>query len=578
MALTRSRLSQPVSLLGLVCLALAWLVPNKSLPWLSAWNEGVAWFSAALLALAAALTLWESGRRVNGSGLSWPMWGLVGIALTTVWIQWLTGTLVFRGDALLITLYLGFFALSAWAAGCLARDTATTNEWADALMGAAVVAGLVSTGMLLMQWTGASWLVVFVQESTVGTRPFANLGQSNNANTLCFLASCALLQLHSRRRVSTGVLWLGLLVLSLGMALTQSRTAVVQLLALVLWAAWQTRSLQLWRSPAVWLGALWAMWTALLPHLAVSALLATGRAMDAEGVRSDLRFVAWRAMMDAVSQRPWFGYGWLENGWAQKTVVGAHPGLRYEFNYAHNFVIDWFIWLGLPLGVCLLGLLSWWGWQHARSRNGAITWVMGAVLGVLMHGLLEYPLAYSYFLVPLGLLIGVIDAWDPVLPSLSVPRWLGGAAAVGLVLLLAGIGREYARAVEADTLLRTEALRIGVDGKTTPPPRFALLDQLGAQFEFRFIDPKPGMTPEQLALMERVVRRYANYAVLTDYAYAKGLNGDPAAREEYLNIVCAIYGEARCVRDMDEWAELRQSTGGRLDIYMGQKARASASR
>jgi len=567
------RLAHLTSLFGFFALGLAWLLPNKSFPWLSAWNEGLAFAASVLLGLATAMSAFGGSRKER---IAWPMYAIVIFGILTVWLQWFFGLLVFRGDAVLATLYLGCYWLAMSAGNHFAQDS-DGAAWIDGLLSVTVVAGLISFGCALNQWTRANGLVLWIQEIGAYGRPYANLGQTNHLNTLLFIAGCMLLQLHARDKVRSAVLYAGLAALSFGMALTQSRTAIVQIFALLLWSVWQYRSLRPNKNTAVVFCVLYVGSAFLLPHLSTWALLSTGRPIELEATTGDLRFTAWVAMLDAASQHPWQGYGWLQNSWAQQLVAEQHPGLRYEFNYSHNFIIDLMLWVGIPAALLLVGMLLYWGLAHIKSRNTSTVYIMGAIAGIFIHGLLEYPLSYAYFLIPLGLFIGIVDAIDPALKKTAAPPIIIGIVSVMLWALLTIAGREYVQAVETDSIMRTEALRIGVAKKTTPPPDFPVLDQLGAQFAFRFIDPVPNMNPEDLLLMKKVAKRYGNYAVLTDYAYAAGLNGESAEKEHYLNVVCAIYGEKRCMRDMDEWESRRLLTGGRLDIYFNKPQNPSAT-
>lgn len=559
----RIRWNRLVVLLGLVFLSCAWVLPNKNSPWLSAWNEGLAFLSAGILSLAAMKGFWFQDKN---RGISWQLLTFCISALLVVWVQWFSGLLVFQGDAWLVTLYMGFFLLSVQTGSCLTRDF-KKNEWVDGFMGAVAIAGLLTVAMSMIQWTATYDFVIFVQEIGNNGRPFANLGQINHVNTLCFIAGCAVLQLHAHRKIHGVVLVGALVVLSFGMALTQSRTAVIQIIALWIWSAWQFRSLNPLRNSATVLILAYIIWVLAIPALASAAFLEPGRPIQLESNANNLRLRAWAAMLDAMAQRPWTGYGWLQNSWAQQVTAHSHPGLRYEFNYAHNFVVDLLIWVGLPLGIMMTLVLISWAWRHAKSRNPEITFLAAALLGIMVHGLLEYPLAYAYFLVPAGLLMGSMEALNPVIKIKIISRWIIVTVWNVLVFLLFGVGIEYAKAVEADTRLRTETLRIGVAAKKTQPPHLVLLDQMGSQLQFRFVDPSSGMSEEQMALMERVAMRYATLPVLTDVAYAKHLNGEKSDSDRYLDIACAIYGENVCERNIDSWPTRKRAAAGRLDIY-----------
>ncbi len=90
--------------------------------------------------------------------------------------------------------------------------------------------------------------------------------------------------------------------------------------------------------------------------------------------------------------------------------------------------------------------------------------------------MVEFPLEYAYFLIPFGLLMGMVDASLPLLPGWRVQRGMLLGVTVVLSLVLLGIVRDYFIAEQNHRMLRLESARIGVDGLVTPPPRLDLLE------------------------------------------------------------------------------------------------------
>lgn len=77
-----------------------------------------------------------------------------------------------------------------------------------------------------------------------------------------------------------------------------------------------------------------------------------------------------------------------------------------------------------------------------------------------LHALLEYPQAYLYFLLPVGLMIGVIEARVPVHRTLALPRPVFGLLA--LALLAGVVFWDALRASNAYTEVRFAEARIGL--------------------------------------------------------------------------------------------------------------------
>ena len=560
------RADQLIGLLGLLAVGMSWLIPNKNFPWLSAWNEGAA-FAGGLFLAGAAIVVSKRNPNAQKKGVPWPLTVFVLLSLATVWVQWLAGLLLFHGDAFMVTLYLVGFWLAIYAGIHLAQSP-EGDSWMVGLATTILMAGVVTVGMMLVQWTQVYSLVVFVQETGIGARPFANLGQINHINTLLFMACCALMYLGDQKKIHMPVVFAGLAYLTLGMALTQSRTAWVQVGACIVYSCWMTRSLTFSKNRYTYcLAALYFGWVLAMPAIMNGLQLAGAREVNVSGTLHDLRRYAWLAMGDAILKRPLAGWGWLQNASAQLAVAMNHPPLRYEFNYSHNLILDLLLWCGLPIGGILVALLALWGIKHLFVSERNVNFMMAMLMGIAVHCLLEYPFAYAYFLIPAGLIAGFVECQTPKFSALEPnPPFVMGIASAFLILF-AKTGAEVISSIAADTALRTEAAKIGLPEKKYDPPKLVVLDQLGALLKFRSIEPRPKMTQEELALMERVAHRYIKFAILADLAYAKGLNNNVQAQNHYIDLGCAIYGETRCIRDMRDWSFRRTQTGGRIDIY-----------
>lgn len=533
---------------------LAWLVPNKIFPWIVLWNESIAALATLLLGFAALGVRTSSHTHV----ISLPGATLLALGVASAWAQHAYGLLDRAGDAWLVTLYLGLFALAVVSGRTLAGN-AEGMCWRRGLLLAMVAAGLLSAGVALVQWLWASPSVAFLQEIDIGDRPYANLGQPNHLSTLFFLALCAALQLRREHIVGRMGTLLAVVLLTFAMALTQSRTGVLQsalLLAYGLWVRPQgDTSTWRWGSLVLVLGSLY--W-AVLPWLYEFLLLPGNARAMASG--SSGRLEIWLAFLDAAVQRPWAGWGWLQTGWAQQAVAASHPNAMVYFSYTHLLPLDFVLWLGLPLGLLLCVLLSWWLAPYlARARSAQAGCWLVAVLGVGLHALLEYPQAYLYFLLPVGLMIGVIEARAPAHRVLRLPAALAGALCLALAVLAAGVFWDALRASDAYTEARFAEARIGIRAAPSEVPRLRLLDQLQALVQLRATGVD--RLPSKAALHEaaRVAQRQPLRWVSLRYAQLLALAGQPeeAAREQQR--LCDINGAAQCALSARLWEEWRST-------------------
>jgi hypothetical protein len=114
----------------------------------------------------------------------------------------------------------------------------------------------------------------------------------------------------------------------------------------------------------------------------------------------------WRDTLTLIAQQPWAGVGFGEFNLAWTLTPLPQRPVAF-FDHTHNLPLQLAVELGLPLAGLVMTLLLWALWRGARTAwatpGGLGTAQRCALLMVLMiglHSLLEYPLWYSYFLLP----------------------------------------------------------------------------------------------------------------------------------------------------------------------------------
>ena len=534
-------------------IAVAWLLPNHYQPWSSAWGEAVAITGLLVLAVVASVS------RATVHQVTWRVLVIGVLCLSTLLAQLATDRISFAGDAWMVIIYVGTWVLAVLCGGWMV-SVDHQYDGLNAMQAALLFAALLSVGIGLVQWTGAFSLGIYGAEMPRGGRPFGNVAQPNHLCTLCFLGLCGLLWLHQRHKVGGATLWLGAGFLLLGMVMTQSRTGWLQIGLLVVWGlAMRTRaSLRIARSQLLILAAVFAAGVMLWPSVNDVLLLSPGRSIG-DQMRAGVRLPYWLSMLDAIGREPLWGYGWQQVGAAQQRVALDHLGMGILFEHSHNLVLDLLLWNGVPIGGLMAAVLAWWFIAHIRTCSDArVVWLMAAVGGVFLHGMLEFPLEYAYFLIPVGLAMGAIDGLSPQGgASLRVPRWVALSFTALLGAAFMGVATDYFKAEENYRTLRMESARIGVDGIVTPAPELRLLTQLGAFLQFARTEATPGMAPEQVDWMRKVSERFGYAPVMFRYALAAGLNKQPEVAQQTLARLCRIHEPLRCVEAREGWAALQ---------------------
>lgn len=538
--------------LATLCIAAAWLVPNHYPPWVAAWGDALA-ILGLLVLMASAMSNAASGVRV-----SWQLSSVAALSCFTLLLQFVTGKLLFGGDAVMAALYVGLW-LGAVLVGRLLADSSSHHDGMNALMAAWLFAAVLSVGIALVQWTGAFSLGIYGADLPPGARPFANLAQPNNFSTLCFLGLCGLLWLHQLGRVRGTAFALAAGFLLLGIVLSQSRTGWLQIGLLIAWgfALRERASLRITRAQLLLLGAAFVAGVLLWPLVNDALLLTAGRSIG-DQMQPGVRLPYWWAMLDAIGREPLTGYGWQQVGAAQQRVALDHPAIGAHFEHAHNLVLDLLLWNGVPVGGLIIGVLAWWFIAHMRAcRDARVVWLLAAAGGVVTHGMLELPLEYAYFLIPVGLAMGAVDGFSPIGVSLRVPRWAVLSFGGLLAAVFVWTAVEYIEVEENYRTLRMESAHIGVSGLVTPAPKLHLLTQLQAFLQFAHTEATPRMSAEQLDCMRQVSERFGYPPVLFRYALAAGLNGQPEISRQTLARLCRIHPLERCAEAREGWTALQ---------------------
>lgn len=516
-------------------MVVAWLVPDHYLPWLSAYNDSV-------MALGLLCLLLGTLRR-NAPSASAPavFWVVVAVA-SIPWIQWAVGQLAFSGDALIGSLYLSGLATAILTGYAWAQRDASGS--ASLLAGTILLGSALSAGIALFQGLQAGSLGLWGLGLCQGGRACANLAQPNNLGTLLGLGALGLLLLYEQQRVGVlaGASLLGLLLL--GAAASQSRTAMLFGPAVLagLFIA-RRRGVSVRTSLRVVLAATILHWLAAWgwPVLQDALLLDTTASLTARRLDAG-RIQAWTIFIDALSQSPWTGVGWLQTASAQLAVADRHPPLNQVWQHAHNLFLELVLWCGYPLGLLLGALIVFWYVSRARrvvSIEGVVGLLSITLFGI--HSMLELPYHYAYFLIPIGLWIGHVEhAHGAGIRRFAALRWVPVALSV---VMVSGIWWQYPRIEEDARRVRFENLRIGLQVVTAQTPEAPFLSGLTSFLKFTRTKPVTGMTAAELKSMEDVVKRYPYAGSMAKLSWALALNGRlPEAVQMFSNIR-AVHGD-----------------------------------
>ena len=518
-----------LALIAAILISLAWLMPVHYRPWVSYTGELYAFF--ALFALAA-IGLKE---KIKIPAISLPLLLLAGVSL----IHLLVGQVFFFSTAMM-----GFiFIFSFWLVSVLGYDLSTGNynreETFTNLSYVFLASGTVTGIIALCQWTNLDATLPGMVNISGNQRPYANFAQPNNMATFLVMALMSCLYLYEKKKIQTKWLFSCAAVIIMGVALSQSRTAWVAAIAIMLYLAfYQYKGIirLKWYYSIAWFTFFVACIVAfpLLSDFAAQAIdadVVQSRDVMARATGDMSRLAIWQQMLAAIQAQPWFGYGWYQTSAAFVSISDTVQGPVW-IRSAHNFILDFLLWNGLIIGLPFLAYFGYLGYQLQRWVN-----TPESVIGILMigafvtHAMFEFPQHYAYFLLPVGFILGTVLAQNPKIKTVVMPSvGMKFIFAVGLLLLIV-IYRDYDVAVpKLGQSIRYEKQ----PEKITNEKPIYLLTEFNHRIAWIRLNPYSKASADQILEGEQMVLSYPTKYNLIKYAKLLAFNGYEAEAKHQL--------------------------------------------
>lgn len=531
----RASISAVLRCFGLLLLIWSWLSFDHYRPWVNFHSEAMAF---AGLALLTASYLLQAG------SLEVPRTALVLFAVALLpWIQTALGVSYFAGDALMGSLFVSGLAMA------VAVGYQATARFADPKYGLPSfihflwIAAVVSAAIGLAQWLDVQdRLQMYASQTDVGDRAMGNLGQPNLLATLLLMAIGVLGACFEKRILGRAAFLLALAFLSIVLVLTESRAGLFGMVVMATYLVWKVRAGSgriRWPAVVAWVTCCLLARLLIVP---VHHMLLLGQGRGIELTDSNGRWLIWKQVAAGIEQAPWLGYGWNQTPAAHAVGSLKFPGWM-TFSNAHNGVLDILAWVGIPLGLLFVGLCIYWLWSRARrAATPMVVCVIAALVPFFTHSIFEFPFAYAFFLVPVGLLIGLVEAHQSPMHAFRFKAsvaWcmLAAWCAAGICVVY-----DYLHIEEDFRIVRFENLRIGQTPAGYVPPKIYVLTHMGAMLDAARIAPAPAMGKQELELLREAANRFPYGALNFRYAVALGLNGDPEGATRQMALIRGMYG------------------------------------
>ncbi len=507
-------------LLASVFISLAWLLPIHYRPWVTYTGELYAFLS--LFALAAIYLK----QKIQIPVMSLPVLLLALIPL----LQYFCGEVFFLDKAVLSAIFVFGFWLCMVLGYNLTQTQFDRQQIFTGFSTVLLLTGTLSAVIAICQWLTLDAYIPGMVDMQNAVRPFANFAQPNNMATFLLMALMGCLYLYETRKIKTSILSLCALMIIFAVALSQSRTSWLACLCILVYGAYQQYKgyirLKYYYTLA-WL-ALFVGFILLLPLATqwigdITTIAVAQTKTVAERATGDMsRLAIWQQMLYAICDRPWFGYGWHQTSVAY-TLVSDHAQGPVWIRSAHNFVIDFILWNGLLVGLPFLAYFGYWGYQLNKQVNSVESVIGILMLGVvLVHGMLEFPLFYAYFLLPMGFILGLVQSQNTTIRSINLsPRYLQVTFILG-VLLLAGIYRDYEVMVPK---LNQSGRYEHHPEKITNQDKIYLLEEFNRRIAWIRMNPYSTVSDQELTQIREIVLNYPTRYDLIKYAKVLAFNG-----------------------------------------------------
>lgn len=306
----------------------------------------------------------------------------------------------------------GTYASAVACIACVVAISHGTGEATDRIAWGWAIAAVASSAVALLQYFGAAALLHPAVASADIGEAYGNLRQRNQFATLSSLGLLSLLWLSSSWH--RPMVLLCICCLAAANAASGSRIGLLQWIVIALavafwtgphrrrWLAWSAAALVAYVAAALVLPTL-LEWLTGQKGLNVFSRIVAGPSC---GTRS----VLWPNVIELIAQRPWAGWGWGELDYAHYVHLYGSRRFCDILDNAHNLPLHLAVELGVPAALAAVGLAVW---ALARSRpwaeaNAARRMAWLAIVALLLHSMVEYPLWYGPFQMAFGLALGVL--------------------------------------------------------------------------------------------------------------------------------------------------------------------------
>lgn len=409
-----------------------------------------------------------------------------------------------------------------------------------------LLTGVLSGIITILQWLNFSQYFSFIMPM-YGNRPYANIAQPNHLSTLLFLSLVSCLYLFEKNKLETIVSIILSLIIIISIVLTQSRTAWVVLCFYMYFAFFKFKIFKMRKNALILWFVFFILCFAIVPGIHnifnIKTNIVSISSVVERASSGYLRLQIWNQMMQAIIEKPWSGYGWNQTSSAQYVVIDKYPGKEWATS-AHNIILDILIWCGIPLGLIIILSLSCLLLKMIYNVNNIEKVCLVLMISpILIHSLFEYPLYYSYFLLPFGLLLGLL-LWEN-----SFSSWRGGIHPIFTffifwigIFFISIIFNDYNKI--SDNIIAANAHEMNeLRSEVDLPYKNYIFSEFENRTKWIALHPHTKMSSENLNEIRSMVKMHITSYDLYKFAQILAFNGYEEEAKKQLLILEKMYGE-----------------------------------
>lgn len=542
----------------------SWLQPLHLLPWVSWHSEFLAFFS---LIFAGFIFLIRSFRQQSSALVEIPYVGIfVMVFILISVVQIIFGKIIFFGDWLVVSLY-AFLCICASIIGYESIDKKKFSDSLFCFSVVIVISSVLSCFVALSQFFDVWEKFDLINRVDNIRRPGGNIGQSNHLATLLLMGMASLLLLYEIRKISFLTALIIAVLLSLTLVFTESRTGITGFFLFVVWWGVKKKIIES-RLNSIFVFIFTACLLLIFfnfPKFFDFFYVFSGAASEINLTTSG-RSVVWPQILNAVSMKPFLGWGIFQVPNAHNEVVDIYEE-SIPVSYSHNIILDLFIGIGIPLSIFFILSFVFWFFKNLRNVIDIYSWYCVAIVIVFFwHSMFEFPFAYAYFVIPVFFVMGKLERLCFKESFFKIKNTKAMCIYFLLSFFYIFTAIEYVEAEEDFRVARFEALRTGKTPDSYVRPNIYLLTQLDALLHAARIQPRPGMTKKEINLSKDVALRYPWSATQYRYALVLALNGDSSEARRQLKVIKTMHG-AKIYQDIKEnWIFVAQEKYPQINI------------